>query len=522
MQLKDQGGAADSWDESFGCRCDLGKIVVNQTELEFLRGGPLLPPASEVSQGDSVEQDEDTGSDDDTDASETGESEISEDDDIETFLRSEGTTRLSTSSIQIKRFCKGATLAGLEGIGARGGKIWKGSIDDIRRDNKSIYRGVLNAGKFRDELAKPRFQEARNKSAENPSQAPQSEDVVCADDIERRVLYMPNPDRWCLLSLFLTTVRLEAPPLKEFVEKHLIAEASMGLTRSSRGFKTFTLHMQLPYFALRYHKKLKQDHRAGAEGKPFKQSKDLQFLNQSPKNTRTPAEFPCLYEAQISIAITGIDNWRWSAWAFADAFFDKQESAQHYHDETMGQERPDPLMRGLSLFYKEHEQDPRKYFLAVCCIWVKKIEDEWRDIIRLTRETVEQFDHRSPLFLKDNKPEEARTSFEQTEELLTQLRSCLMQTMSASGRFLEEEADNFYLSDRRDLRQKFSRLRPLLDQLEDQGRILKEKRETHFSRLQAHLAHQVAATAESGQKIAESGQKTSEFLRDIAVSTSLF
>jgi hypothetical protein len=152
MQLENQGGAAYSWDTSFGFRRDLSRIGANQTELEFVRR-LLPPPANESSEEDSVDQEEDIASDDDEYESESDDSEISEDDDIEMFLRGDG--RLSTSSIQIKRFCKGATSAGFEGIVARGGKIWKGSIDDITRGNKSIYRGVLNAGKFRDELAKP-------------------------------------------------------------------------------------------------------------------------------------------------------------------------------------------------------------------------------------------------------------------------------------------------------------------------------------------------------------------------------
>jgi len=71
--------------------------------------------------------------------------------------------------------------------------------------------------------------------------------------------------------------------------------------------------MQIPYFALRHHTKLREDGRTNAKEKMLKQSTDLRFLNLFQEATRGPEKLPYLYEAQISIAIMEIDNWKWSA-----------------------------------------------------------------------------------------------------------------------------------------------------------------------------------------------------------------
>ena len=145
--------------------------------------------------------------------------------------------------------------------------------------------------------------------------------------------------------------------------------------------------MHLPFFALRHEKKLRSDHRATAKGTVFKRSRSLQF---SQGFQQTPNEsYPLLnlYEGQISIVVTGIDDWRWSTWAFIDAFFDRSESARNFDDISQPY-RVDPLLRGQ--LRVSHEQDPRRYFLDVCRTQAERVEEEWNAIFQVVKEMVEQ------------------------------------------------------------------------------------------------------------------------------------
>ncbi len=92
--------------------------------------------------------------------------------------------------------------------------------------------------------------------------------------------------------------------------------------------------MQVPYCALRFESDLRHDWRLRSKGTVFQRSRDLRFLYQLQDDSEAEGRFPCLYDGQISIAVTGIDEWRWTAWAFVDAFFDDSESASNYDDES--------------------------------------------------------------------------------------------------------------------------------------------------------------------------------------------
>ncbi len=146
------------------------------------------------------------------------------------------------------------------------------------------------------------------------------------------------------------------------------------------------MHMHLPFFALRHEKKLRLDHRTKANGIIFKRSRSLQFSQDHQQTPKESYRLLNLYEGQISIVVTGIDDWRWSAWGFIDTFFDRSESARNYDDISQPY-RVDPLLRGQ--LRRSHEQDPRRYFLDVCRTQAERVEEEWNAIFQVVKETVE-------------------------------------------------------------------------------------------------------------------------------------
>ena len=134
-----------------------------------------------------------------------------------------------------------------------------------------------------------------------------------------------------------------------------------------------------------------KDKRDTADGLPLRKTRPLEFLDglaQQPN--KQVAGTWCLYEGQISVLLTGIDDWRYEAMVFADAFFDGSLSTKRNHDATTEHVRLDPLTKGECIVKTaQNSQSPRLYFLEVCRVWVDHIEKEWRFIVDEITETVE-------------------------------------------------------------------------------------------------------------------------------------
>jgi len=112
----------------------------------------------------------------------------------------------------------------------------------------------------------------------------------------------------------------------------------------SAGYPFLTLELDLPYYALRMHKSLRQDGRLWCDGTRLRRSEILTFLKPLPD--QQDKNF-CLYEAQFSVVITGTSDTVYTACAFNDAYFDPQLRVQHYHDMTTKWFKPDPLTHGM-------------------------------------------------------------------------------------------------------------------------------------------------------------------------------
>jgi hypothetical protein len=119
----------------------------------------------------------------------------------------------------------------------------------------------------------------------------------------------------------------------------------------------------------------------------LKQSRELSFLDISGSG-----EVYCLYEGQISILVTGIDEFRYDTICFADMFFDTKRLSLGYYDfltkESMNA-RPDPIARGTFLI-NEHKS-PLVYFLKVMEIWMNQvILKECQGIVGVLKQTMRE------------------------------------------------------------------------------------------------------------------------------------
>ena len=98
----------------------------------------------------------------------------------------------------------------------------------------------------------------------------------------------------------------------------------------------------------------------------------------------SPRQLYRLYEAQISVVVTGIDHWVWTAYGLVDTFFESQETVDGY-DQLSGTSgrhkgRADPLRAGQSNA-DEPIWTPREYFFRVFEVRINQVLKEWNWIV---------------------------------------------------------------------------------------------------------------------------------------------
>ena len=175
----------------------------------------------------------------------------------------------------------------------------------------------------------------------------------------------------------------------------------------ARGFKTYSLELNISYFCLRRGGCPIRDQRLRWDGKGH-----LRETLCSPIDPET--SLPCsindssrrynIYETQLSISVTGIDHWRWTAWAFVDNWFDPEDAVSEYYEGEDGGVQPDPLAAG-QVDVNPPERYPREYFLKVFEIRIREVEKEWNYILHVLQQDIQGIGA-NPLFTS------AQSSFE--------------------------------------------------------------------------------------------------------------
>jgi hypothetical protein len=91
----------------------------------------------------------------------------------------------------------------------------------------------------------------------------------------------------------------------------------------------------------------------------------------------------CLYEAQISVAVIGLDRWTWIAYAFDDTYFDYDtiEPCAQFTDTIR---RPGLYTRDCN----DPVWTPREYFLKTVEIKTEQVAKEWRGVVQKLPEII--------------------------------------------------------------------------------------------------------------------------------------
>src|SRR5579871_4683762 len=120
----------------------------------------------------------------------------------------------------------------------------------------------------------------------------------------------------------------------------------------------------MPYFALRQGKKI-VDIR---EGKELRKGRPLPLHREN--NCIQKLDF--YYEAQISVLVTGVDEWLWTTYCCVDAYFGCETGRKEYLDDPP----MEPATLGSStLFFPKW--NPREFFLLVLSQRITHATKEW-------------------------------------------------------------------------------------------------------------------------------------------------
>jgi hypothetical protein len=212
-------------------------------------------------------------------------------------------------------------------------------------------------------------------------------------------------------AVLATAPRSHALALKNFFYEHLTGKAAMGVTIpvslqtrilynsgrltivfliQSQGFKIFIFNLHIPLYVLKKSKELLEDSRIGFCSKPLRRSCRLPFLSGFESAPGSPDGDQCLYEAQISVTVTGINHRVWTAYGLFDTYHSSRDRVETYLQTKTPTGVPDPLTAGQlnahNLIWK-----PREYFFKVFEIRINQVRREWRVILDKMVEDVEQY-----------------------------------------------------------------------------------------------------------------------------------
>jgi hypothetical protein len=164
----------------------------------------------------------------------------------------------------------------------------------------------------------------------------------------------------------------------------------------------FLMEFHLPFYAWRRHVVLREDTRKKANGEPLRKSRALAFLVS--KDPDGLDDRDCVYESCVSCTVTGYNDFVWTACLAVDTYFsdvnETKDKVSDYSDEDVI--LSDPLLAAHNRYIHDPTRpilDPRVYFLAVFSAWIKRVENEWGNVIFRLRRGIEKFvsSHDSPV-----------------------------------------------------------------------------------------------------------------------------
>ncbi|KAI9708419.1 MAG: hypothetical protein M1828_002991 [Chrysothrix sp. TS-e1954] len=178
---------------------------------------------------------------------------------------------------------------------------------------------------------------------------------------ERRTVYVADLSPTIALAIMLETAPRQTKIVRDFLQRHVVNRGYFAVSMTA-GF-AFELH--LPYFALRKRAVRSNDIRKIRQSRPASAT--------SRAGTGGPGDF--VHQAQISILITGIDEWIWTALCCVDTYFETDDQTEEMY--YLNLDAP----TGAENTCDKPIWNPREYFLVALANRVHQVTLEWAIII---------------------------------------------------------------------------------------------------------------------------------------------
>lgn len=218
------------------------------------------------------------------------------------------------------------------------------------------YKAPLSAHELHDHLRERQF------------------DHMTLQDADRRLIYVADPDAFDMMALVKTARPHQHRSLKDAICKFLGMDTSIQAT-ITEGYTEFQLEFHIPYFAMRrsrpektFAERRQRNHRGWM---------NMAFLDTLELDPETDGVCG-IHQAQISVAISGTDNSRWTAYCFEDRHFD--EDGPFGDDEQTSDHQSDQVARG-DWGAETTIWDPREYFLRVLLMRMRHVKREWEEVV---------------------------------------------------------------------------------------------------------------------------------------------
>ncbi|GES59948.1 tumor suppressor protein, LOH1CR12 [Aspergillus terreus] len=260
------------------------------------------------------------------------------------------------------------------------------------------------------------------------------------DDYERRIIYATDLTPTMALAIIMNVAYTHLPEIRSYFDRHIGFHPYMKVSLS----QGFVLEFHIPHFVLRIDQEARRDERG------LRKCRYVQASNGS-KHRRE-----CIYEAQMSLIVFGVDEFSWTAYFFVDTYYSKQDSTSHYIRKKL-----DAPSGG----YMEHNSpvwDPRHYFLTVLSIRLSQVTLEWSSLVQTIEANLDPHsdidDLSLPNFVDDDPVMERTKQRTWTIGALRRLRNALGTLIAVWHGFEAEQKGYFDLGTEGPLFAKFREL----------------------------------------------------------------
>ncbi|KAG8170186.1 hypothetical protein KVR01_000931 [Diaporthe batatas] len=186
--------------------------------------------------------------------------------------------------------------------------------------------------------------------------------------VERRTLYVSNPNEWTALVLVETASPTQAPVLLDFIDRYLKFETSISVNVN----RSYT------------------DSRQNHQRVPLRQSFELPYMHLLGTLEDLPKPGRWICESQVSLLVSIVDLNGWTAYVFEDTYYKEHQLPQYWDDfcSQPGYYYPDALTSGK--LDSTRFLEPRMYFLRVFETRIEQVYREWRVAVDTLAEIVKR------------------------------------------------------------------------------------------------------------------------------------